>query len=200
MFPICVDPNYYDKLAAFEQAKDYVLGFLDANGIAHPYEIITEAKNPSGLHGWYNPRFQQVFVDVKRSRPPVKTPGFAWSFTGSKADLTVTGVLAHEVGHHVHHMFMYRGQVNSIMQELKRIRRLEARLSGYEPNVHETFAECFRLFALNPELLRVGRPMRWKLMLDLELKPAHSVPWREVLVHAHPKLITSLERWIEKGA
>src|SRR5574342_1404331 len=106
MVPFIVDPATYDKATALEAAREYVSGFLGHNGLRGPSKLITEQltrhENRWRDNGWYKFDTMEMFVNLKRSRPPVKVPGFQWSFTGFKADLTAPGILAHETGHHVH--------------------------------------------------------------------------------------------------
>jgi len=203
-----VDPFSYDKTVELARAREYVDSFLDANDLDHVSEVLTEARDAKDIskwtqYGWYDFETRELFVNVKRSRTPVKTPGFSWSFTGSKADLTAPGILAHETGHHIHNLWSRRVDPidrRKLMTEIvPKIRRLEPAVSGYEPNVHETIAEAMRLFIMNPSLLREGRPVRWALLTDvIGVHPLHDAPWHEVLKNAHPKLIASLEKWIER--
>ena len=207
MEPLIVDPNDYDKGRELSRALGVTKAFLELNGIAPVTEYLWEpddGKKPIGNNPWHDKGwywFGRLFVNLKRSRVPVKVPGFSWSFTGSKADLTAPGVLAHETGHHVHFQLDRRGTSGShaLLCDIRDVKAAEAPVSGYEPNLHETFAEAMRLFVLNPSLLEEGRPLRWKLLTEgLGLRPLHGVPWREVLRNAHPRLIGSLENWVER--
>lgn len=131
----------------------------------------------------------------------MKTPGFSWSYTGYKADLTSPGVAAHEMGHHTEATLkkeLSPGDVANWRRAWGEARTSEARVSSYEPNAGEAFAESMKLFILNPELLREGRPMRWKFLTETAgLKPVHSTPWKAVLRNAHPRLIEGGERWLK---
>lgn len=205
MEPFIVNPATYDKVTAIREAAAYVEAFLDANGIVRPREYLLapdEKRKPPGHNPWHNNGWYWrgvVFVNLARSRPPTKTPGFAWSFTGFKADLTAPGILTHEVGHHVHAELDKRidAKHRKIMLGcLRGIARREPAVSGYEPNAHEVMAEMQRLFILNPMLLKEGRPLRYMFITGLGLKPLHDVPWRDVLKHAHPRIISAAEKWI----
>lgn len=208
MVALIVDPKTYSKQQAKLDAIKHVTAFLDANGIPHPTEVLWEpddAKKPPGNNAWHDRGWCWngiVFVNEKKSRPPVKVPGFSWSYTGYKADLTLPGVLAHENGHHVHAVLDGRvgpqGQM-MIRQCLQYLMANEAHVSGYEPNIYEVMAEACRLFILNPKLLEEGRPERYRFLTGhLNLKPVHDVPWREVLKNAHPKLIAGAESWLKR--
>jgi hypothetical protein len=192
MEPLIVDPNSYSKQAAYELAKAHAEAFLDLNGIERPrsFELASLGK----LHGMY--KNGSVFVDLKRSRVPTKTPGFQWSYTGYKSDLTAPGILAHEIGHHVH----FRLGVEPIIRAMRGITKIEANVTSYEPNASEAFAEAAKLLVLNPDLLRRGRPKRWGYMTNaLGLKPLHDARWQDVLKNAHPRFFAAAEAWIAKG-
>lgn len=202
MVPFVVNPTSYDKAQAFVAAQKYVGDFLSLNSLCAPSKLITEAltghENRWRDYGWYKFDTTEMFVNLKKSRPPVKTPGFQWSFTGFKADLTAPGILAHETGHHIHNILNPRVGSKALIKMIKKCADAEPHVSSYEPNAHEVFAEAMRLFILNPELLREGRPIRWALINgDLGLKPLHAAPWRDVLVHAHPRLIAAAKSWID---
>jgi len=148
-----------------------------------------------GLYGWYDGR-GRIVVDVKRARAPTKKPGFSWTYPGYKADLTPLGVAAHEAGHHVYSQMYRRIDKRAWRDVLKR----EAPCTRYEPNMSEAFAEAFKLFLTNPDLLRVGRPLRWEFFTKrLKLKPVRDLSWRAVLRRAHPKFIAAAESWIARG-
>lgn len=204
MGPIVVDPVTYDKYVVIREAILYAQAFLDLNGISHPREYLfvpDDAKKPAGKNPWHNNGWYWngiVFVNLKRSRAPVKTPGFAWSFTGFKADLTAPGILAHEIGHHTHFELLKRSTEGSSIDDIKKVAKVEAPVSGYEPNPYEVMAEALRLFILNPSLLREGRPKRWEMITRMGLEPLHDVPWRDVLVNAHPRIINAAAAWINR--
>ena len=197
-----VDPNSYNKKQAFEDAQTLVREFLDLNSLSHPVSMsdvdIFLNSTPSNMRGYglYDFKTTRLIVNVKKSRTPVKTPGFSWSYTGYKADLTIPGILCHEIGHHTHNMRERDLGVQPIKELLKSIRANEKAVSSYEPNVYETFAEMTKLFVLNPNLLKLGRPLRWSFLTqDVQLKPLHDEPWKNVLVNAHEKLIAAAEKW-----
>lgn len=205
MEPFVVDPNTYVKHDAVASAVTYVEAFLDLNGIDHVDEYLwapDDEKKPPGKNPWHDNGWYwagTLFVNVKRSRVPVKNPGFAWSYTGFKADLTTPGILAHETGHHVHFQLEKQFDRKKLLEDIKAISKAETAVSGYEPNVYEVFAEAMRLFILNPSLLKEGRPGRYALLTDvLKLVPPHEAPWRDVLKNAHPRLVSAAEGWVKK--
>lgn len=202
MDPIIVDPHSYNKRDEFAHAQAYADEFLEMNGLPLPSKVITTYKPGRGRkesrHGWYDYGDQCLFVNLKKSRVPVKSPGFQWSYTGFKSDLTGPGILAHEVGHHVDNLLKV---CKKHKRELIHIRRVEHKLSGYEPNIAEQFAEMMRLFILNPTLLREGRPGRWAFLTKvLELRPPHKVAWQAILQNANLRIIESAKVWIARSA
>lgn len=206
---LVVDPFNYDKLTAYSHARELCDTFLTVNQLPQPKAYLTEpdesrrppGKNPWSDNGWY---WKDVlYVNVKHSKTPVKTPGFAWSYTGFKADMTAPGILAHELGHYVKDLIdrkVDRKHRKVFDMNIKAIGEIEPNVSSYEPNSDERWAEAFRLFVLNPDLLREGRPIRYEFFLHLRLQPVNTLTWREVLVNAHPKMIKATESWIKKAS
>jgi hypothetical protein len=179
-----LDLDRYQLLELGQSLAGAVLGRSD---IALPAYRIYDPRHRLPDRGWY--RSGVVSINLPVCRPATRTPGYAWSFPGYKADTTPTGVVAHEVGHHV----------DAVMRvgELRGWDR-ETRVSSYEPNRDEAFAEAFKLFVTNPDLLRVGRPRRWELLIGLGLDPGDLTPWDEVLTDrgAHPRFVAAARNWI----
>ncbi len=140
-----------------------------------------------------------VAVDVERC---VMSHRASWAdrehtYPGYKLDFTPYGIVCHEVGHHVDYT-LKKSRVLSNTREWKRIVDNEEAVSPYEPNYQEAFAEAFRLFLTNPDLLRVSRSDRWDYFVDrLRLNPPHEMSWKTVLKHAPKILITHTEKWIK---
>jgi len=108
-----------------------------------------------------------------------------WSYPGYVVDRTPYGVLQHELGHHVDEAYNYRGGTYS---SAWREETGEAPLTGYHTNDMEWFAEHFRLFVTNPDLLEKLRPKTWKKLAMKWPMRAEMRRWEEVLSGAH-------ERW-----
>ncbi len=129
-------------------------------------------------------------------------PGRGYSWPGSVSDRTVRGVYLHEIGHVVHNNF-WGGSTAKMREVLNGLRELKGpRVTGYEPNVYETFAETWRLFAGNPALLEAGRPWRYEYLLMVGLKPPARMPraWDRGLLGEPPqRYLDQCERWIERG-
>jgi hypothetical protein len=188
---IIVDPYDYDKRAAYEAAKILCVELLDANSLSHP----TFDEDYLGRRGWahyglYRCKRKLLCVNVRASKLPVKTPGFAWSYTGYKADLTAPGVTAHELGHHIWNVM--RVDEDAFAEAIEG----ERAVSSYEPITEESFAEACKLFVLNPDLLRQGRPKRYEFFtVALGLAPVVTETWDEILIHAHDRLIDAAAKF-----
>jgi len=198
----------------FDKNKNFLAGiyrctrFLKLNNISIP-----DFRDVSGNvlrggptdYGYYRPPFAPfhalesplkyyqrtrgiVSVNVRKTKLATKVPGFCWSYPGYKADRTASGVCAHETGHHLQYILKIR---KPIMKGPV--------ITSYEPTCNEAFAETARLFITNPDLLRVGRPLRWEYFVkELKLKHLELVPWRLVLKGAHPRFFEVAEKWITK--
>lgn len=88
-------------------------------------------------------------------------PGYggpAWSWPGYIVDRTPFGVYAHELGHYVDERY----KVGRLWPStVLRRESGEERLTSYCPNDAEWFAEMFRLFVTNPDLLKRIRPITY---------------------------------------
>lgn len=175
------------KQENLEYGQSIVDAFCTHNGLNPP-----KIKNATRTrdYGYYKWGSTTIHVNEKLARVPVKTPGFSWSYTGYKADLTGAGIIAHETGHYVDCMLKYPSR------DIKKAVHGERCVSSYEPNSYEIFAESMKLFILNPNLLQAGRPKRYEFLIALSLIPVITDSWEEVLTHAHPKLISAAKNWI----
>jgi hypothetical protein len=132
----------------------------------------------------------QIYVNVKDSSTPVRVRGRAWSYPGNKTDRTASGILFHELGHHVQANLRMNAELwRQIVDEAKN----EA-ISGYEPTYDESFAETLRLFSSNPDLLRLACRRRYAFVTQY-IQPWHCATWREALAGAPPFIIENAARW-----
>lgn len=197
-FPIVVDPFDYDQIAAVLATLELLEHFARENSLS-AYTV--EDERLGRYFGLYRP-LGRISYDSKRCLKPVKTPGYAWSYTGYKSDRTAPGVLAHEMGHHVWECLCgpvpRRRRQRKLFPVWSDVIRVEAAVTSYGNIPEEDFAETLRIFILNPDLLRTGRPQRYELLTQLGLKPAFDMPWRDILLFAHDKFISAAESWIKK--
>ncbi len=118
--------------------------------------------------------------------------GLQWSYPGWMIDRTEGGVLFHEFGHYVDHTKSW--WLGGMLRKSTR----EAKISGYCPNAGEWFAEMFRLFMSNPDLLRLTRPKTYKNLAALY--PNHPVTdsWERILVAAPARVLRLAEARIKE--
>jgi hypothetical protein len=111
-------------------------------------------------------------------------------------DRTPYGVLQHELGHHVDQLLSeQKGSYGGDFSVKLRAATGEARITSYCPNDWEWFAEIFRLFVTNSDLLRELRPRTYE-QIRQQYKPVRDTPWRHVLRDAPPRNIIAAERKI----
>lgn len=116
--------------------------------------------------------------------------GRAWSYPGHSVDRTPYGVVAHELGHHVDKA---HGAAGGIYGTNYRTETGEKPLTGYCPNDNEYFAELFRLFVTNPDLLRLLRPKTYALMIA-RWRVAERRSWDAVLAGADRQIAVLRKR------
>lgn len=170
-----------DKQQLFENGKELATRFCQKNGLFVP-EIITIEKENRLWHidacGWY--RVNEITIKIPCCAH-IGRAGRSWSYPGWVIDRTPYGVVAHEIGHHVDLHLSRNSKVNFSTDIRKQSG--EERLTNYCPNSSEWFAEMFRLFVTNPDLLRILRPLTYNLLL-IELDPVELRPWQKVLANA----------------
>jgi hypothetical protein len=126
----------------------------------------------------------------------IGTAGRQWSYPGYIVDRTPYGVLAHELGHHVDKAHGARG--GTLSHEWRRETGHEAPITSYCPDNNEWFAEMFRLFITNPDLLAQLRPRTSRLMLERWPNRAELRGWADVLA-AVPRQINAATNRIRSG-
>lgn len=107
--------------------------------------------------------------------------GRAWSWPGYVIDRTPFGVIAHEMGHAADHgKSTRRGNYYGDYSMRMRERTGEKPITTYAPNDAEWFAEIFRLFITNPDLLYCLRPKTHQALMA-DFKPVETNSWEIVL-------------------
>ena len=181
------DVKLLSKNDLYEHATELLEKFIKANKLKSPKVYINFALPYCGM---YTYKINKIKINLSKCVLPTTTPGFKWSYPGYKADLTPIGVLSHELGHYVHHIL----DVN--FKEYRKFIKGEKRVSSYEPNIEETFAESFKVFLTNPDLLKRGRHLRYSYLTEvLNLKPVISESYESVLSFAHEKFISAAQNW-----
>lgn len=210
--PIICDPHNFDKAANFLQCLTELTSYFGKLGMLMPCGIDLEppAANSKafsvqnaktfGLYTNYPGEGPRVMVNVSLSRVPHKVPVRVWTLTGYKTDLTAAGILAHEFGHYFDDEkggICDRG--TKTYATMFKLWQEEGCVSSYCPIVREWFAETFRVWFLNPNLLEVAKPKTAQFMLDIGLPKSHDLTWEEVFAHAHPKWIAATKNFIKNG-
>lgn len=128
----------------------------------------------------------------------VGTVGRQWSYPGYTVDRTPYGVLQHELGHHVDVLRSTRkGNYYGDFSLRLREQTGEKPVTTYCPNDAEWFAEIFRVFVTNPDLLRLIRPRTYRELRSV-LVPVFDDTWQERLRGAPARTIAATERKIEE--
>lgn len=153
-----------------QEGFDIIKKFCELNNIPMPKISFTNKKS-RGLCGFYNWHSSKINIITPSCAKPTINPGFKWSFPHYFVDKTILGVMCHEFGHYLHEQLGYPNMKN-----------LGDKITGYEPNVYERFAETIKIFLTNPDLLKQYNRERYDfLTIDLKLIPIHNVDWRTQL-------------------
>lgn len=186
-------PNQLELLA---EGTKLIRRFCDKNGLTcPPIRHVQPQKWKFDACAYYRPTY--IAISVKRCSRPGHG-GASWSWPGYVIDRTPYGVLAHELGHHVDYTLStekaaYFGDYSRKLRQ----RTAEPRLTGYCPNDAGWFAEIFRLFVTNPDLLSKLRPETYNELRD-RFTPATYAPWEEVLTHAPLRIVNQARKKIDE--
>lgn len=197
-----------NKDALFRSGAEVMAAFCGRNALPTPpinrFDGGTWAWNACA---YYRPA-RGIAICVPRCAA-IGTAGRAWSFPGYTVDRTPYGVLQHELGHHVD---VQKGSIQhaegSRMLERvywsdfsKKVRDQsgEKAITSYCPNDAEWFAEMFRVFITNPDLLRLVRPRTHRELRSV-FEPVFSDTWRDRLAGAPERTLNAAARHIEAAA
>lgn len=180
-----------EKKHLFEMGMNAINDFCFMNDLDIPQVAIIDKKDwRFNVCAWY--RDGKIAICLEKCSS-IGRVGRSWSYPGYTADRTPFGVLLHELGHHVDFRrsdkkARYGGDFSI------RIRRSanENPISGYCPNDFEWFAEMFRVFVSNPDLLRGLRHLTFEKLASI-FKVEEIKEWREVLKEAPNRTIVACE-------
>lgn len=165
--------------------------FLKANNLAIPAYVLSEHKNRYGVCGYFeSSRNDTGLVMVSVPMCAHRNPKFSWP--GFISDRTPLGVLAHETGHFVD------WQMGDVASRIRKATK-ERAITSYTPNDQEWFAEMFRLFITNPDLLKAIRPLTYReINTGLGLDPVVHASYTEVLkgAGAPPQVFERIKRFL----
>lgn len=166
--------RHFTKQELFAMGKVRIAHWCELNGVDVPAVNERTGRPDFGVCAYYRSGEIEIWVNACAG---VGLAGRQWSYPGYVVDRTPFGVLAHELGHHVDRQ---HGPAGGTLSHLWRA--LDAApLTGYCPNDNEWFAELFRLFVTNPDLLRAVRPKIADLFFKEWPRMVERRTWREVL-------------------
>jgi hypothetical protein len=178
------------KHRLFERGCAHIAAWCAANGETCPEVKTYEGRPQFGTCAYYRDSVIHIWVD---SCAAVGLVGRQWSYPGYVVDRTPYGVLAHELGHHVDKQHGARGGFRSHVW-----RCLDAEpMTGYCPNDNEWFAEIFRLFVTNPDLMLRLRPKVADLFVGDWGTPVERRAWKTILAES-PRHIVAAENKLVK--
>lgn len=181
------------KLEMLRSGVELMQEFCEANKLEVPGGVViakAEWRFPSTC-AYYRKNVITICPDACAS---IGFGGRAWSYPGYAIDRTPYGVMQHELGHHADYVKSgAKGAYGGDFSEAMRNSAGEVKLTGYCPNDWEWFAEMFRLFVTNSDLLKVARP-RTHALLRENFKPVIDKPWRKVLKDAPARTIEMAAR------
>jgi hypothetical protein len=181
--------------------------FAEQNNIPQPtMNIILDKDDPEcrkikavGTCGYYRRGKVTVAVPLCASNNPM------YSWPGFISDRTPYGVIQHELGHHVDEVKsgvdIYRTLPGAFFSDSIRNISGEPPITSYSPNNSEWFAEIFRLFVTNPDLLKQIRPRAYGALIANGLNPVVNVAAEDVMLkwQAPPRVFERMTKWINKG-
>lgn len=176
-----------------------ILDFCRVNNLYSPPVMSIDSPNWKFSSACAYYRRNQITICVARCAA-IGRAGRSWSFPGYCVDRTPYGVLAHELGHHVDFTMDEPGSGPYWSGYGKRAKAEtgETPLTTYCPNPAEWFAEMFRLFLTNPDLLRQVRPRTYE-WLRKDFKPVEKRQWDEVLAPAPERTLIAAQRKIAEA-
>jgi hypothetical protein len=167
-----------NRQALFVMGKQHIFNWCDLNSVGRPEVHEMSGNKPTfGVCAYYRDGHIYIWVNACAR---IGMGGAAWSYPSYTVDHTPYGVLAHELGHHVdraHGSGIRPGSRSHLWPASTG----EAPLTGYCPDNNEWFAEHFRLFVTNPNLLAAVRPRVFALMKENWSVFAESRRWEDVL-------------------
>lgn len=122
------------------------------------------------------------------------------NWPGSFTDMTPYGVCLHELGHHVDYHLSLRdgfkvGQYFGGFSTMVRHTAQEKSITGFSSSSADWFAEMFRVYATNPNLLRKLRPKTFEVLL--KYFPTSESNWKSRLLgNPPPRIIKMINQHI----
>lgn len=149
-------------------AKSRLLEFCLLNSLPLPPIVLIEKSDwHFSVCAYYRPKTGINICLEKCQQPCGEAESRNWTWPGSTTDRSPYGVVAHELGHHAdwtasNKKGAYYGDYSINLRGLSG----EKPITSYCENDAEWFAEIFRLFVTNPDLLSKTRPKTYNLLLN----------------------------------
>lgn len=168
----------WTKTELYERGVALANRWCRLNGMDMPaVEAVTEGWRINSC-AYYRPAW-----GIRLCLPRCAAPGLggpAWSWPGYIVDRTPYGVVLHELGHHVD-MRLGTGKQGIYWSDFSaglKEQAGEKGITSYADVDHaEWFAEAFRLFVTNPDLLRRFRPKTYAGLVEAGLQPVFEEDW-----------------------
>jgi len=182
----------------YDRGRRLAEEFCEKNSLTCP-EIVAAAPewwNVSAC-AYYRPETINICIN---ECAPVGLGGPAWSWPGYVIDRTPYGVIAHELGHHIDWLTgTDKGAYWSDFSIKLRAETKEEKITNYCPNDAEWFAEIFRLFITNPDLLREIRPKTYAALVAEGFTPVVNETWDDVLWNAPERTRAQAQKKIDSA-
>jgi hypothetical protein len=195
------------KDSLFDRGVRLAQDFCRLNGVEMPKLTRAIGVWPYAACAYYRPT-TGIHIAVSKCAG-IGMGGPAWSFPGYTVDRTPYGVIAHELGHHCdatrcdrHAPGKYWSDYSLSVLTASR----EAPLTGYlgtgdaGAEAAEWFAEMFRLFVTNPDLLRAIRPATHARLIADGWRPVFSDGWEARLADAPARTIAQARKKVAAAA
>lgn len=180
-------------LILLSKTKQLIVDFADTNSIELP-KLQLPSKNDRicryvNTCGFYRNHIVTVAPELC-ARP---NPMYSWPSYIS--DRTIYGVIPHEFGHYIDDLKSKKSLYSSHVYSKSR----EKAITSYAPNTQEWFAEMFRLFLTNPDLLKLIRPKTYEILSD-DFQVVESRKFKSVLKEfdAPERVYVRLERFSQR--
>lgn len=183
------------KAQLFSAGKELIVKWCQLNSVTPPEVLIDEQVTQFDTCAYYRDSIIHIWVPACAA---IGTAGRAWSYPGYIVDRTPYGVLAHELGHHVDDPYtVSQGRFSHDCFMSTR----EAPVTSYAAtNVAEWFAEAFRIYVTNPQLLQALRPKTWAFMVARWPRIAEQRAWEQVLSNSARDHVKAAQNRITKDA
>ena len=178
------------KEQLYQEGLNYISLFCKVNNIKMP-KIICYNDNGYYCCGCYDDNKKIIKIYLKSCANEINNPGYSWSHRHYFVDREPCGVICHEFGHYLH----------DILTNSKLVLPKENKITSYEPDFYERFAETIKLFILNPSLLKEYDQQRYKVLTQkLKLIPIINDDWETVMNknNMNIKFILATKRKLKK--